>query len=163
MSGWWRRAQCTVSFAPSPVCSPWSMYLTIFVAICQRPCFCIQWPQREWSTRSFHVPEHVGFITVAPLLPDPTPRSSAVASRTSGWTPCCCVIPIPCSFFFFNATAGWNRTAAKQNKLMSQIWVHSEHTVQPGSFTLLPIQRTLIWSVWGMKTHVRTKWGSVLY
>lgn len=127
-------------WAPSGVCISWYLLRPV-----SGLCLCIQWPQREWSTRSFHVLEHVGFITVPP-----TPRSSAVASRTSGRTPCCCVIPIPCFFKCY----GWLEPNSRQaNKLMTQTWVHSEHTVQPGNLTLLPIHRTLIWLVWGVKAR----------
>lgn len=64
---------------------------------------CLQWPQRERPTRSFHAPKHVGFIAVPPPPqppppPPPHPRfpkaaGPVVAGRTSGCTPCCCVIP----------------------------------------------------------------------
>lgn len=64
------------------------------------------------------------------------------------------------SLFFFFKCYGWLEPHSRQaNKLLSQLWVHSELTVQPSNFTW----RTLIWLVWSMKTQVRTKRGSVLY
>lgn len=74
-----------------------------------------QWPaplhpvaSKGMVNQAFHVPRHVGVFTAAlrhrPPSASPTaPRrlpGSVVPVRNLGCTPRCCVIPVPCFFFF---------------------------------------------------------------
>lgn len=150
-----------MTFAPVQCAPPDVCILPDLSRPASGPCLCIQRPQREWLIRCFHVPEHVGFITVPPLLPDPTPRGSTVANRISGRTPCCCVIHIPCFFFvvvfvFLNIKAGRNRTATEQT---------GESNPSPFRtyWTARQLHSAADLESFNLIGHVRTKRGPELY
>ena len=161
LNKWIKRTSSLYSeFCFSPMCSPWSMHLMIFVATCQRPVSLHPVASKGKINRVFSCAGACWVHHSAPLLPDPTPR---LRLPVEPWVAPPAAVSFPFPVYFFILCYGWLELHGHQaNILMSQIWIYSEHTVQPGKFTLLPIQRTLIWSVWAVKTHEDKK-GSVLY
>lgn len=147
LSGHWRRGQCTVCVAPSPVCSLWSIYLTIFVATCRQPVFLHSVASNGMVNQVFSCAEA---CWVHP--------HTTTATNTPWWLHPLLLCHSQSLVFQTWQLAGTSRQPS--NKLMSKIWVHSEHTVEPGSVTLLPVQITLISLVWCGKAHVRTKKGA---
>lgn len=150
---WVDKDELGVSVAPSPARSSPGVCLTIkpiFVLTCQWPAPLHPVASKGMVNQAFHVPRHVGLFT-ALLTPLCLPEGSQLsgASRNSGCTPCCCVIPMP-SFFKTSSytVACW--TTLQQTKLMSQIWAYSELT----DLTLLLILRSLIQLLQGVETHL---------
>jgi len=118
-----------VSVAPSPAQSSLGVPLTIkpiFVLTCQWPAPLHPVASKGMVNQAFHVPRHVGLFT-ALLTPLCLPEGSQLsgASRNSGCTPCCCVIPMP--WFSKCPPTLWltGPHRNKPNKLMSQIWAAS--------------------------------------
>lgn len=80
----------------------------------------------------------------------PLPEAQRLPVEPRVAPPAAVSFPFPVFFKCYD----WLEPNSRQaNKLMTQTWAHSEHTVQPGNLTLLPIHRTLIWLVWGVKAR----------
>lgn len=155
---WVDKDELGVSVARSPARSCLRLSLTIkpiFVVTCQWPAPLHPVASKGMVNQAFHVPRHVGLFK-ARLTPLRLPEGSQLsgASRNAGCTSCCCVIPMPC--FSKRPPMLWlaGPHHNKPNKLMSQIWAYSEHTVQPGDLTLLLIHRSLIQLIWSVETHL---------
>lgn len=138
---WVDKDELDVSVAPSPVhsCLGYLSYKQAHLC-CDLPVACAFASSRLKGNGQpgLSCAEACWALHSAPH-PPPPPRkapSSVVPIENSGSTPCCCVIPMPC--FSKRPPMSWlaGTHRSKANKLMSQIWAHSEHTVQPGNLTL---------------------------
>lgn len=98
-----------VQCAPPGVC-----ILRYLLRPASGPCLCIQCPQREWSIRSFHVPEHVGFITVPPSSLTPLPEAQQWPGEPRVAPPDAVSFPFPVFFFKMLWLAGTAQPASKQ-------------------------------------------------
>lgn len=123
-----------LSVAPSPALSCLGLSLTIkpiFVATCQWPAPLHPVASKGMVNQAFHVPRHVGLFT-ALLTPLRLPEGSQLrgASRNSGCTPRCCVIPMP--WFSKRPPMPWlaGPHCNKPNKLMSQTMLRTHCTAR---------------------------------
>lgn len=144
--------ELSVSVAPSPARSSLGVSLTIkpiFVLTCQWPAPLHPVASKGMVNQAFHVPRHS-----APHPPPPPWRLQA-----QWWQQKLGLHPLllchPYALVFKRPPTLWlaGPHRNKPNKLMSQIWAYSEHTVQQRDLTVL-VPRSLIQLKWGVETHL---------
>lgn len=157
---WVDKDELGVSVAPSPEHSCPGASLTIksiFVLTCQWPAPLHPVASKGMVNQAFHVLRHVGlyraFLTPTPPA-SPKAPSSVVPVESRAEPPA--AVSSPCPGFSERPPMLWlaGPHRNKPNKLMSQMWVYSEHTVQPGDLMLLPIPRSLIQLIRGVESHL---------